>query len=477
VRPRAPVGAIVLCACAFILLAPAHNFGQTPSSARDPTGDSYPVEGRLPDYRGQTGSPGSELLSGLAPILDLGPDRPAFERRAEELLFVFATIADSHIKRYRYDDYRYLKALSISRELLANCVEDINNHMPPVDFVIHLGDITDFGDVSDFNHARTVLEALECPLYPVVGNHDNFRSDNKAAWKEFAGRDSTNYTFDHHGLHFVVIDCTPNPYDPANIECDSILRNWVAEDLARNSGRPAVILSHYNMWERGWNAMFDTTSHYAEYRGMPELRQVLEQAGNVVAVINGHVHANRVEVHNGIYYIDIGATLVGRPSVRYFQVYMTRIAVTSEYISDSQLSEHVENLGLECCCCFDRFEVCDYVDGSEADKAFMIPTGRLLSVGTHVRDPSFPMVLTLRHRGGRRITAAMSSGIVGTLEISLFDVQGRLLDRCTVRKGRPVWVADLSGELCAITQLPNGVYFVRARQGQYSRCAKLILAD
>ena len=162
------------------------------------------------------------------------PDMPPVERPAEELLFVFAAIGDSHVKRYMFDDYRYLKAISISRELLANYVEDINDHVPPVDFAVHLGDVTDFGEVAEFNHAKNVLDGLRCPLYPVVGNHDNFRSDNKAAWKEFAGRDSTNYTFDHGGFHFIVIDCTPNPYDPADIECGSALRAWVADYPSRD---------------------------------------------------------------------------------------------------------------------------------------------------------------------------------------------------------------------------------------------------
>jgi predicted phosphodiesterase len=463
VRPKTPVSAVAALVLLYLLLASAPSL-----TCYCSTGASVLPRGpRLPDQP-EAKSP---------PTPDLWPDRPAVDRPAEEILFVFAAIADSHIKRYQFDDYRYLKALSISRELLANCVADINDHVPPVDFVVHLGDVTDFGTVSDFNHAKNVLDKLQCPLYPVVGNHDNFMSDNKAAWKEFAALDSTNYTFDYRGFHFVVIDCTPNPYDPAEIGCDSVLRDWVVSDLARNSGRPAVILSHFNMWERDWNAMFDTTEHYAEYDGMPELRQVLEEAGNVVAVINGHVHANRVEVHNGIYYIDIGATLVGRPSIRYFYVYPTRIAVMGEYISDRQLLQYVEDLGPMCCCCFDRFEVCDYIDGALSDREFTIPTRTLLGAGPHPVDPSFPMALRLECEGDRSIKAAISSGITGNLKISLYDVRGRHLGQCSITKRAPVCVADLSRELASIKDLPGGVYFVHIRQGVYSRSAKLVLAD
>jgi predicted phosphodiesterase len=295
--------------------------------------------------------------------------------------FVFATIADSHIcKGSASDDYRYLKALGFASDILKNYVHDINAHEPDVDFVVHLGDITDFGSAGEFRKAKAILDKLECPLYPVVGNHDNFESDNKRNWKEFSGLDVTNYTFDYGGVHFVVIDCTPNPYWPDSVDCDCDLRGWVAADLEANSAKPSIVLSHYNMWERGWNAKFDTLKHYAEYMGMPELREVLEEAGNVIAVINGHVHANRVEVHRDIYYIDIGATLVGRPSIRYFAVFPDRIEVDYEYLSGELFFESVEDLCSRCSNCFDRQKVCDFIDGNESDKRFTVlfeePLGR-----------------------------------------------------------------------------------------------------
>jgi predicted phosphodiesterase len=374
-----------------------------------------------------------------------------------------------------FDDYRYLKALSISRQLLANYVRDINNRIPHVDFAIHLGDLTDFGELGEFINAGRILSELRCPLYPVVGNHDNFMSDNKRGWKDFAGRESTNYTFDHMGFHFIVIDCTPNPYDPADIECDSVLRDWVAGDLAANSDKATFVLSHYNMWERGWNAMFDTTEHFGEYRGMPELRQVLEQAGNVVAVINGHVHANRVEVHNGIYYVDVGATLVGRPSIRYFRVFPTRVEVTYEYISDEELLERVTSLGQRCCCCFDRLEVSEFIDGDESDKEFTMPVMMLRRDATNVRGQRFSLAMRIRSRGDGRVEAAVSSQIVGMLEVSLYDVQGREIGKCRVRKDEPVAIVDLTSRLAVIRGLPDGVYFVQMKLGAYTEATKLVI--
>jgi len=288
-------------------------------------------------------------------------------------LFVFAAVGDPHIAVNGTFDHKYIKAGDKGPQLLATFVRDINAHSPHVDFVVLLGDVTDKGSGSEFALARKIVDSLTCPLYPLVGNHDNFESDNKQGWKGFAHRDSTDYTFDVKGFHFIGIDCTDNPYTPGAVGCDSTLRLWVAKDLERNPEKPTFILSHYNMWERFWNSQFDTTRHYAEYRGMKDLRQVLERAGNVVAVVNGHVHANRVEQHNGIYYIDVGATLVGRPSIRYFYVFPDRVEVTYAYVSDVALLDYVVQVGTGCLYCFNSKAVVDYADGKVSDKQFTIP--------------------------------------------------------------------------------------------------------
>lgn len=406
-------------------------------------------------------------------ILACAADAAAAGRpeRQEDHLFAFAVIADSHIGIATSDDNRYIKAQSISRPLLANFVRDINNHIPPVDFAVHLGDITEFGTVQDFNWASIVLDSLECPLYPVVGNHDNFQGDYKQNFLEFSGLDSTHYAFEYQGINFIAIDCTLPRYLPPYVHCDYVVRTRTARDLASKPDMPAIILSHYNLWERYWNAEFDTTKSYAEYEGVQWLRDVLEDAGNVVAVINGHVHANRVEVHNGIYYIDVNATLVGRPSIRYFYVYVDRIEVDYEYISEQTLFDHVQGLCPWCLSCFNPDSVCAFVDGSEEDKRFTMYYERQ-SAGVEPRAP-VAFELDIMRDGRGRLMASVTSEHRGVLDLSLYDVRGRCVDECRLYKGSERVTVDLGRELPALEGLPAGIYFISAALGGGVRNSKV----
>jgi predicted phosphodiesterase len=401
------------------------------------------------------------------------PAGAAEHGQQEDFLFAFAVLADSHINRMTSDDYRYIKAMTISRQILANIVGDINRHTPPVDFVVHLGDITESGTAQEFNWTAAIMDSLNCPLYPVVGNHDNFQSDHKQNWKDFAGLDSTNYFFDYFGIHFLVIDCTLQPYIPPFVHCDALVRSRVAAQLALKPDTPAILLSHYNMWERPWNAGFDTTESYAEYMGVPWLRDILEDAGNVIAVINGHVHANRVEVHEGIHYIDVNATLVGRPSIRYFYVYENRIEVDYAYISDETLFEHVEGLCPMCLYCFDPDSVCAFADGAESDKRFTIYYEGPRAGIDHLRPVSFDVEIT-RAPGGQ-IVCTVASTHNGFVDLALYDVTGRRLDRSRLYKDSEHFVIDVDGELPRLSDISGGIYFIKVDLAGTSRTLKLPL--
>jgi predicted phosphodiesterase len=351
------------------------------------------------------------LLASLAAVVPLTYCRSCAGTGELPPAFVFAVIGDAHIADDRmvpgFDDNGYLKAGSIAKELLMNCVDDVNNHNPRVDFTIVLGDISDSGKSWELRKGAEILGSLNSPYYPVVGNHDNFEDDDKAGWKNAFGYDSTHYVFEYRGFKFIIIDPTMNPCDPPDhvVLFDERATNWVRSELTKDPQEPTFLVNHYNLLSECWNARFQTSvkvgqnclvaearsaaesqesratvyprdsespGYYRVWDGGSELRAVLEHCGNVIASINGHVHANRIESLNGITYISIGATLVGRPSVRYFYVYSDRVEIDYEYISDRNLFDHVSNMCPKCLHCSSPNSVCSFIDGQISDRRFTI---------------------------------------------------------------------------------------------------------
>jgi 3',5'-cyclic AMP phosphodiesterase CpdA len=75
------------------------------------------------------------------------------------------------------------------------------------------------------------------------GEHDA-SLDHGAAFQEFFG--STHYTFDHKGVHFIVLD---NVSDPAGKIGDAQLA-WLAADLGKTDpARPIVVFTHRPLFD------------------------------------------------------------------------------------------------------------------------------------------------------------------------------------------------------------------------------------
>ena len=139
---------------------------------------------------------------------------PAIERNLIELdsihpaipgEFKFAVIADSH-------------------KSFDNLLDAINiiNQDEEILFVLHAGDLTVFGDTSALRRTRNVLSDLNCPYFPVPGNHECPSSlDN---YLEIFG--STKYSFVFEDNKFLFIDDNFN-----NINNSDSVFNWIENEL------------------------------------------------------------------------------------------------------------------------------------------------------------------------------------------------------------------------------------------------------
>ncbi|HJQ27341.1 MAG TPA: metallophosphoesterase [Blastocatellia bacterium] len=132
---------------------------------------------------------------------------------------------------------------------LKKAIDAVNRLAVPPDFVVFTGDLThttedaqkrrdrmaEFRDIAGALRVKTV--------HFMAGEHDA-ALDRGDAYRQYFG--DLHYSFDHRGVHFVVLD---NVSDPAAIVGDAQLR-WLQSDLRRlRKDAPIVVFTHRPLFD------------------------------------------------------------------------------------------------------------------------------------------------------------------------------------------------------------------------------------
>lgn len=142
----------------------------------------------------------------------------------------------------------------------------------------------------------------------VLGNH----CVDTLTKQEFLGNtamSAAHYSFDAGGFHFVILDScyrgdgvaygrNNSQWTDANVPAAEL--KWLADDLGKND-KPTIVFAHQRLDVAGKHAV----------RNAAEVRKRLEAAGNVLAVFQGHSHANQVQQIGGIHYCTLAAVVEG----------------------------------------------------------------------------------------------------------------------------------------------------------------------
>jgi 3',5'-cyclic AMP phosphodiesterase CpdA len=115
---------------------------------------------------------------------------------------------------------------------LRKAVEEVNRLPHKPDFVVFTGDLTHTTDdpverrkrLAEF---REIVGGLNVKTIKFMPSEHDASLDRGKAYREFFGE--PNYTFDHKGIHFIVLD---NVSDPAAMIGESQLE-WLRADLAK----------------------------------------------------------------------------------------------------------------------------------------------------------------------------------------------------------------------------------------------------
>jgi len=208
--------------------------------------------------------------------------------------FRFAYISDSHLYEKDVND-RFVRSL-------LRAVDDVNNLDPRPDFVLYGGDLAQLGRSKELELGAEILKNLKAPVRMMVGEHDWF-FDMGEKWRELFGQPT--YSFDHKGVHFVVLNSvlekdfwtarrmTPEERMGTVAGLDNGIqsrfmvgeeqRGWLENDLASYATEtPVIVFSHSPLYKyyEPWNFWTEDAD---------EVQAILGRFQNV-SVIHGHTH-------------------------------------------------------------------------------------------------------------------------------------------------------------------------------------------
>jgi len=237
-------------------------------------------------------------LAGItASCLPLSLVKLSFGATAPAKDFTFAFISDSHIQHVGGNEF----VRNWDRGLI-RAVAECNLMSPKPDFVVYGGDIAQLALPQEIDHGLELMSRLNYKTYYVMGEHD-FYLDMGEYWEKQLGPQW--YSFDHKGVHFVVLNSVLT-YDSwvnkwaSGTERMGVMaglddprgspfmvgeeqRRWLAKDLAAvDKSTPIVVLSHSPIQKifKNWNFWTEDAE---------EIQALLSPFENAT-VLYGHVH-------------------------------------------------------------------------------------------------------------------------------------------------------------------------------------------
>jgi len=219
-----------------------------------------------------------KLLGIGGAILVLGPrgSANATEMTVGKDDFIFFQLSDAH---WGFSDPKVNPDFAGT---LKKAIAAVNDVKPQPDFIVFTGDITHTTDDPKerrkrMAEARDIISGLNNKNVKFMAGEHDAGLDNGEAFQEYFGK--THYTFDHKGVHFIVID---NVSDPTSSITDPQLQ-WLGDELKKlDKDSRIVVLTHrplfdlypnWDWWTRDGAKAIDLLMPYQN-----------------VTVLYGHIH-------------------------------------------------------------------------------------------------------------------------------------------------------------------------------------------
>lgn len=186
---------------------------------------------------------------------------------------------------------------SDTTETLSRILDLVETVTPRPSFVVASGDLTNAGDAESFRKLRQIMARIDVPVIYALGNHDTrpgFYEGMEVA------TDDPQAPYDHDcvvaGIHIITLDSSTPGHIGGTLE-DSQLA-WLEQVLETQAGLPKLIVVHHPpaLGEEP-DLTHWRTIHFPQSQ---RFASILKGRGDIVGILSGHIHHDRVSVWHGI---------------------------------------------------------------------------------------------------------------------------------------------------------------------------------
>ena len=295
----------------------------------------------------------------------------------------FVHLSDPHLASTRDGEWNNRFLCSMMPEVMRCLAGDLAGLRP--EFVLATGDIASTTTRAAMLESRDLMDSLNLPYYPLGGNHDFVVEESRDWYREaFAQRlpgGNTFYSFDHHNLHFVVLDWnwmwtdgTLNPMSEATIATSqertlagarwaltAEMLAWLEGDLEEHRNTPTIVAVHFPAMRIPNRMRRPQMKDGGCLENGAVLIALLHRFPQVKALFSGHVHMHFIERLNGLTQVVTGALPEFPTEYRDVRVYADRIEIHTRGLSDPQFAQRT------------LIEGKDWTRGTEQDRFAVIP--------------------------------------------------------------------------------------------------------
>jgi len=189
-----------------------------------------------------------------------------------------------------------------------------------LDMAVELGDFIDeapdaAGEIAHLKKVEEIYSRFKGDRHYVLGNHCAWTL-SKEEFLDNCGMEKAHYSFDKGEFHFVVMDACYRQdgvaYGKKNARYDNTMippeqLEWLRGDLAKTTKR-TIVLAHQRL---DFSQSDGMNNWNVTVKNAPEVRKVLEESTRVLAVFQGHSHANDHREVGGIHYCVFRAMVEG----------------------------------------------------------------------------------------------------------------------------------------------------------------------